>query len=59
MTNFDVGDLVRLKSGGPTMTITSTPNEYSALCFCQWFDEMGALNKGRFPPDALIKAEKR
>jgi len=54
--NFQVGDVVRLKSGGPAMTITYVGADEAA---CEWFDEkknmpqqrdfhMAALNK--IPP---------
>ena len=33
---FDVGDTVRLKSGGPVMTITDLPG--NDMCRCNWFD---------------------
>jgi uncharacterized protein YodC (DUF2158 family) len=48
-----IGDVVRLKSGGPKMTITTigdlygTPNVY-----CTWFDGVKQYT-GDFPPNAL------
>ena len=39
---FDVGDIVRLKSGGPEMTLTRLPDALDMLnedrVECQWFD---------------------
>lgn len=56
MPGFNVGDLVRLKSGGPTMTV-SNPVAIRSECECQWFDDAGKLQKGRFVPLSLEVAE--
>lgn len=61
---FTIGDIVILKSGGPTMTVTryvetvsmSEPRQYSGRVQCTWFFE-NVLNKGEFPQDALEKEE--
>jgi uncharacterized protein YodC (DUF2158 family) len=48
---FKIGDSVRLKSGGPTMTvthITSTGTEVT----CKWFARK-QLEEGKFPAMAL------
>jgi uncharacterized protein YodC (DUF2158 family) len=51
--NLKAGDTVRLKSGGPTMTIRDIDKYGSA--YCQWFD--GAESKGHsFPLHSLEKA---
>lgn len=34
---FKIGDLVQLKSGGPAMTVSSLPSEYSEDYTCEWF----------------------
>lgn len=55
-TTFKTGELVVLKSGGPTMTvmdervspITREITEY----YCQWFAGK-KLEQGAFPPDSL------
>jgi uncharacterized protein YodC (DUF2158 family) len=55
MTDFHVGDVVRLKSGGPIMTISS---ELDAMGYinCNWF--AGAkLQSGRFRLDVLERVE--
>lgn len=55
---FAIGDIIKLKSGGPEMTIRSvrsTPNDYYD---CQWFAGK-KLESGRFPEDSLepVKAD--
>lgn len=47
-----VGDLVRLKSGGPDMTVTRTENTQKDEIGVMWFDR-AELHKGWFSPDAL------
>jgi uncharacterized protein YodC (DUF2158 family) len=44
---FSVGDKVRLKSGGPIMTVKVGGTSRS-MVICQWFDENGQLRQGRF-----------
>ena len=41
MANFGPGDTVRLKSGGPLMTVgrLGTGAEGRELAWCTWFDE--------------------
>ncbi|MGY3943731.1 YodC family protein [Aeromonas tecta] len=38
MLKFSIGDVVRLKSGGPLMTITETFT--NGKCCCTWFKEL-------------------
>lgn len=39
MSGFNVGDVVRLKSGGPQMTVTVPAlKDDPARCYCVWFD---------------------
>ena len=52
MADFKPGDVVRLKSGGPNMTVTGRHSETGRI-LCQWF--VGTkLERGTFTPDALV-----
>lgn len=54
-TLFNVGDLVRIKSGGPVMTVRAVVAD--GLIFeCQWFAGK-KLESGRFPAASLLQAE--
>lgn len=35
--SFKIGDVVRLKSGGPAMTVTGVPSNGSGVLTCIWF----------------------
>ena len=50
MTNFKTGDVVRLKSGSPKMTVHTSD---TGAVSCQWFDRNGKTQKDSFPPDML------
>lgn len=58
---FKVGDLVRLKSGGPLMTVKDVyddPNnpflkDYGGYVKCTWFDEKNALRSSEFQQDTI------
>jgi len=52
-TAFKVGDLVELKSGGPTMTVKVLGTDY---ILCQWFAGK-KLEQGRFVAESLKVAE--
>jgi uncharacterized protein YodC (DUF2158 family) len=55
-TEYKIGDVVRLKSGGPAMTITMVGDNYGTpTVWCQWFDHKHTLQNGDFPPDAVEK----
>jgi uncharacterized protein YodC (DUF2158 family) len=64
MEKFADGALVRLKSGGPTMTVEQT--EQTAMTgqdgvWCVWFEKVGgrqAVQREVFSPALLEKAEK-
>ena len=50
------GDIVRLKSGGPTMTIEQTdgvlpPN----VCYCLWFNKHHEIQRQMFHKSVLEK----
>ena len=61
MTSLAIGDVVRLKSGGPLMTVTalhtdypeSSPDTTEDRIKCQWFDENRTSKMLRFPVAAL------
>jgi uncharacterized protein YodC (DUF2158 family) len=55
MNKFSTGDIVRLKSGGPTMTVDKH-SEYGGDVVCQWFAG-SKLSIGGFPEGALVKVE--
>jgi len=49
-TEFKVGDVVRLKSGGPPMTVTEVGKaSEEPTIWCQWFEGADTKN-GTFPP---------
>ncbi len=50
---FEPGNVVRLKSGGPRMTVEANiDNLGEAVVSCSWFDGT-KLTRGNFPPAAL------
>jgi uncharacterized protein YodC (DUF2158 family) len=51
-TKFAIGDIVKLKSGGPAMTVRSLPDGPGKSYRCQWFAGK-SLESGSFPPDSL------
>lgn len=51
-SKFAVGDIVKLNSGGPEMTVQSLPNSTNSHYRCQWFAGK-KLESGSFPPDSL------
>jgi uncharacterized protein YodC (DUF2158 family) len=48
--NFKKGDTVRLKSGGPLMTVVETKGNQ---LLCQWFDKNEALQSRLFDVESL------
>lgn len=52
---FIVGDIVKLKSGGPEMTVQRERDSYYT---CQWFAGK-KLESGVFPEGSLEKVEKK
>jgi uncharacterized protein YodC (DUF2158 family) len=56
---FKVGDLVKLKSGSPVMTVTDVYSISSRITVkCSWFGGK-KLETGQFPPDALTTATEK
>lgn len=51
MNDLKEGDVVRLKSGGPKMTI-STMDEVNKRVYCKWFVN-GELKSEKFSPFSL------
>ena len=56
MPESKVGDVVRLKSGGPRMTIANTASNPAGI-LCTWFDQ-AEVKSSRFPPEALEPVKK-
>lgn len=59
-TRFEIGDVVRLKSGGQAMTV----NQVGPVAFasgtwliCQWFDPHGELHQEMFHEDMVQRLE--
>ncbi|MGO0628681.1 YodC family protein [Pseudomonas sp. SAR267] len=52
---FKVGDLVRIKSGGPVMTVKTVFDQSNSFD-CQWFAGK-KLEVGRFPSESLVPVE--
>jgi uncharacterized protein YodC (DUF2158 family) len=62
-TDLKTGDVVRLRSGSPLMTVRivvypddTTTNLHLPLpgVYCCWADESGAVHQGAFLPDMLL-----
>ena len=58
-----VGDTVRLKSGGPVMTITSIGRMYETsptiYAWCTWFKSDNESTTQHFPPEALMLVKEK
>jgi uncharacterized protein YodC (DUF2158 family) len=54
MEAFKKGDVVRLKSGGPWMTIVSVEGNTAE---CQWFDEKQVVKNDEFEFELLMKRD--
>lgn len=52
---FNAGDTVKLKSGGPVMTVRDTPDAHNSTYTCQWFAGR-KLESGRFQEASLVAA---
>lgn len=59
MSKYKVGDKVKLKSGGPVMTVHETNvniTKYRGNLRCQWFAGK-KLEEGYFPDESLEEAK--
>jgi len=57
---FKVGDVVKLKSGGPPMTVSSVESgegEGGYVVFCIWFNSKGNEKSGHYPAASLVPVE--
>ena len=50
--DFTVGDVVRLKSDGPKMTVIGADEE--GRITCKWFTRAGKTKEEAFPAEALM-----
>lgn len=58
-SEFSAGDVVRLKSGGPDMTVRKIgSNDGEPLVIVDWFEGTQSKN-GAYPPSSLENATKR
>ena len=52
---FQIGDVVKLKSGGPLMTIVKTFSGDEGISYrCEWFDGDQKNQHATFPPASLM-----
>jgi uncharacterized protein YodC (DUF2158 family) len=66
MAGFKIGDVVRLVSGGPSMTVVGTPRpkrtnprDDDTFIRCTWFtSDEDRAQVGSFPPAALKRGPK-
>lgn len=63
MAEFKVGDIVRLKSGGPRMTVETVGEDMAKQSFvsCAWFNTTPQGSEKlteTFPPEALQHVQK-
>ena len=56
--DFKVGDIVRLRSGGPRMTVEAILPDMPGgpVVACSWFDENNQHHDRSFSPAALERA---
>jgi uncharacterized protein YodC (DUF2158 family) len=52
MASFKAGDVVKLRSGGPIMTVKGITATGSAL-FCMWFNDKDEVKEHLFAPEML------
>ena len=54
---FQPGDIVRVKSGGPDMTVSSASRSQSDSSNCVWFDDKGEVKNQAFKDAVLEKVD--
>ena len=54
MEDFEIGDVVQLRSGGPKMTVHILVSDGDVVC--QWF-ESNEVHEENFPKEALKQVE--
>jgi len=54
--NIKIGDTVRRRAGGPTMTVVDVEEEDSGqlVIYCTWYDEKNNEQRGQYPARALL-----
>lgn len=58
--DLNIGDVVKLKSGGPKMTVTSFDQPYGSnirQCRCTWFKSENEAMDKFFPIESLEKVK--
>lgn len=55
--SYEIGDKVKLNTGGPDMTVQATATTPTGVYTCQWFAGK-KLDSGRFPFASLVPVEK-
>jgi uncharacterized protein YodC (DUF2158 family) len=57
---FQIGDVVQLKSGGPLMTVNEVGENYGVpTVFCAWFDSKENEKSSGFRPELLRKVSEK
>ncbi|MDB5477217.1 MAG: hypothetical protein JWP49_2728 [Phenylobacterium sp.] len=57
---FKKGDIVRLKSGGPLMTVTNVGEVHmtgAPSVWCSWFNSKFEPNESVFPIETVVKPD--
>ncbi len=55
MANFNIGDTVQLKSGGPLMTVAYY--NHDGQCVCNWFNNKDEVITAVFHDEMLAKED--
>ena len=56
MEQFNIGDTVRMKAGGPKMTVIYVGDDPTDMMQCRWYDGK-KFQTELFPPDSLKLAD--